>query len=59
MKWQAVVTGGRVRPVGGRDAPRPDAGGGRSARPRKSIRRLPAHACLALLMLGSVMGGRR
>jgi hypothetical protein len=59
MKWQAVVTGEHIRPVGGHEAPRPGAGGGRSARPRKSVRRLPAHACLALLMLGSVMGGRR
>ncbi len=59
MKWQAVVTGELARPVGGQDGPRPSAGRGRSARPQKSARKLPAHACLALIMLGSVMGGRR
>ena len=55
MKWQAVVTGELVSPVGGRDGPRPSAGAGRAARPHKSARKLPAHACLALVMLASTM----
>ena len=59
MKWQAVVTGEIARPAGSRDAARPGSGGGRRSRERRSARRLPAHACLALVMLGSVMGGRR
>ena len=59
MKWQTVVTGGMVRSVGASKAPRPGAGGDRKARSRRSARRLPAHACLALIMLGSVMRGRR
>jgi hypothetical protein len=55
MKWQAVVTGELASPVGGRDGPRPSAGAVRTARPQKSARKLPAHACLALIMLGSTM----
>jgi len=58
MKWQTVVTGEMVRSVGASKTPRPSGEEGRGARSRRSARRLPAHACLALIMLGSVMRGR-
>ena len=59
MKWQTVVTGERACPVVGPGSPRLAPGASRGGSSRQSARRLPAHACLALLMLGSVIGSPR
>ena len=59
MKWQAVITGELVDKAGSREVPRPSDGAGRDARARRSAHRLPAHACLALVMLSSVIGARK
>ncbi len=55
MKWQAVVTGKLVRSVGTSKPPRQGAGGGRGSRSHRSARKLPAHACLALVMISSTL----